>query len=225
MTPTVVDGLVFDLDNTLLDRQAALNRVAHDFYDEHLADAASVNREDAVALMVDWDGDGYTNREWMLSQWLAEWPRTGLTLESLAAWYRPATQHACEPDEKVNRYLAELNDRGVPWGIVTNGASSQHGKCRSAGLDQLAPFIIVSEEVGYAKPDPRIFWDALTAAGLTMPERVMFVGDNPQADIDGAKRIGMMAAWVSREKQYPVDLLPPDLTIDHVTELRDLVTI
>ena len=113
----------------------------------------------------------------------------------------------------------------MPWGIVTNGASSQHGKCRSAGLDQLAPFIIVSEEVGYAKPDPRIFWDALTAAGLTMPERVMFVGDNPQADIDGAKRIGMMAAWVSREKQYPVDLLPPDLTIDHVTELRDLVTI
>ena len=225
MSPTVIDGLVFDLDNTLLDRQAVFNGVAHDFYEEHLAHAVSVNREDAVALMVDWDGDGYANREWMLSQWLAEWPRTDLTLESLAAWYRPATQRRCEPDEKVNTYLAELNDRGVPWGIVTNGASSQHGKCRSAGLDQLARFIIVSGEAGYAKPDPRIFWDALTAAGLTVPERVMFVGDNAQADIDGAKRIGMMAAWVSRDRQYPADLLPPDLTIDHVTELRDLVTI
>ena len=53
-------------------------------------------------------------------------------------------------------FLAQLNDRRVPWGIVTNGGStSQRGKCKAAGLEKLAPFIIVSEESGYEKPDPR----------------------------------------------------------------------
>ena len=59
-----------------------------------------------------------------------------------------------EPDPEVNAFLAEFNARGVPWGIVTNGSTNQHAKCRAAGLDALARFIVVSEEAGYEKPDP-----------------------------------------------------------------------
>ena len=128
-----------------------------------------------------------------------------------------------EPDVEVNDFLTLLNDRGVPWGIVTNGPTSQRRKCRAAGLEQLAPFIIVSEEAGYEKPDPRIFQDALVATGLGTPERVMFVGDNPAADIDGAKRFGMKAAWIRRGREYPTGLQPPDHVIDHVTEVRSIV--
>ena len=127
------------------------------------------------------------------------------------------------PDEEVNGFLAQLNERRVPWGIVTNGSRSQHGKCLQAGLDKLAGFIIVSEEAGYRKPDPRIFRDALEATGLSTPEQVMFVGDNPLADMDGAKRFGMKAAWVRRDRPYPPDLIPPDYVIDRVTEVRDIV--
>ena len=90
-------------------------------------------------------------------------------------------------------------------------------------MDQLAPFIIVSEEAGYAKPDPRIFRDALKATGLARPEQIMFIGDNPFADIDGAKRFGMRAAWIRRAREYPVDLQPPDHIIDFVTEVRNIV--
>ena len=130
-----------------------------------------------------------------------------------------------QPDEEVNGFLAYLNERRMPWGIVTNGSPSQHGKCRKAGLDKLAGFIIVSEEAGYRKPDPRIFRDALEAMGLAAPEQVMFVGDNPEADIDGAKRFGMKAAWVRRGRDYPVDLIPPDHVIDHVMEVRSIVDV
>ena len=68
--------------------------------------------------------------------------------------------------------------------------------CRAAGLDKLAPFIIVSEAAGYKKPDPRIFRDALELTGISSPEQILFVGDNPHADIEGAKRFGMKTAWV-----------------------------
>ncbi len=220
---TVVDGLVFDLDNTLLDRQATFIRVAGNFYEEHLCATNSVNRDDAVEMMVRWDADGYSNREEMLTRWLNEWPEAGLDLRSLTEWYRSAMARQVQPDMEVNQFLTYLNDQQVPWGIVTNGSKNQHIKCRAAGLDQLAPFIIVSEEAGYAKPDPRIFRDALKATGLTSPEQIMFIGDNPVADIDGAKRFGMKAAWIRRGMEYPVDLQPPDHVIGFVTEVRNIV--
>ena len=220
---TVVEGLIFDLDNTLLDRQAVFARVASRFYDEHLSATTSVTREDAVAKMVEWDCDGYSRRQQALRHWLDEWPEAGLDMESLIRWYRSETRRQVQPDLKVNEYLAYLNERQLPWGIVTNGSSSQHNKCRAAGLTQLAPFIIVSEEVGYAKPDPRIFRDALNAMGISSPERVMYVGDNPVADIDGAKRFGMKAAWVRRGREYPAGLLSPDHVVDYVVEVGDVV--
>lgn len=222
---TVVNGLVFDLDNTLFDRQATFSRVAGNFYKEHLESIPSVTRDDAVSMMVQWDGDGYSNRVEMLTRWLGEWPEAGLDIGTLTKWYRSAMERQVQPDIEVNGFLAHLNDRQVPWGIVTNGSRNQHGKCRAAGLSQLAPFIIVSEEAGYAKPDPRIFRDALKATGLTSPEQITFIGDNPTADIDGAKRFGMKAAWIRRGRQYPVDLQPPDHVFDSVTEVRHIVDV
>lgn len=173
-------------------------------------------------MMVRWDDDGYSDREAMLARWLAEWPETGLDAASVTRWYRAAMERQVEPDVEVNAMLAGLNERRVPWGIVTNGSPNQHAKCRKAGLDALASFVIVSEEAGYRKPDARIFRDALEAIGITAPEDVMFVGDNPGADIDGAKRFGMKAAWIRRGRAYPPDLHPPDHTIDRVTEVRDI---
>ena len=225
MGKTFVEGLVFDLDNTLLDREAAFFRVAQAFYDEHLRVAASVTREDAIARLVRWDGDGYSNREEMRRQWLTEWPDTRLNMGSLTEWYRSTMQQKIEPDAEVNEFLAELNDRHLPWGIVTNGRGSQRDKCRAAGLEQLAPFIIVSEEAGYEKPDLRIFRDALEATGLSEPQQAMFVGDNPVADIDGAKRFGMKATWIRRGRRYPAGLQPADHIIDRVTDLLEIVAI
>ena len=225
MGTSAVDGLVFDLDNTLLDREATFIRVAKNFYDDHLHTAASVTRDDTVTMMVRWDGDGYADRNAMRMRLLREWPEAGLDMVSLEKWYRSAMVRQVEPDAEVNELLAQLNDQRVPWGIVTNGASTQRAKCKAAGLDQLAPFIIVSDEAGYHKPDQRIFRDALEATGLEAPEQVMFIGDNPLADIDGAKRFGMKAAWVRRGRQYPKGLQPPDHIIDRVIEVRDIVSL
>ncbi len=219
---TAVDGLIFDLDGTLLDRNAVFAKVAGNFYDEHLDNLTTMARDEAVDMMVCWEGDGYSDREWMRSQWLSHWPKTGLDTESLRVWYRSATKRHIEPDVEIIDFLTGLNHRQVPWGIVTNGAASQRGKCRAAGLEQVAPFIIVSGEVGYAKPDQRIFRDALTATALENPAKVLFVGDNPVADIDGAQRFGMMTAWIRRGRSYPSDLPPPDYTIDHVLEVRNI---
>ena len=216
-------GLIFDLDNTLFDREAAFLRVADTFYQEHLRAGTSVARADAVEMMVRWDGDGYADRSAMFAQWLRQWPEVGFDIDSLQRWYRSEMDRQVAPNVAVNAFLTELNEMRVPWGIVTNGRPYQHSKCTAAGLDRLASFVIVSQDVGYRKPDPRIFRDALKATGLTTPDQVMFVGDNPVADVDGAKRFGMQTAWIRRARQYPAALDPPDHIVDHVTEVRRIL--
>ncbi len=221
MTPH--NAIIFDLDGTLLDRNAVFVKVAQDFYEQHLRNRASQTRDEAVAMMVRWDGDGYTDREWMRSQWLNHWPHTGLDLQSLETWYRAAMVQNIQPDPEIIDYLTALNAKQVPWGIVTNGPLTQRDKCKAAGLEQIAPFIIVSAEVGYWKPDERIFRDAFDATGLTNPAHAIFVGDNPVADIDGAKHFGMAAAWIHGGREFPPDLMSPDFNIDHVLDVRNIV--
>ena len=220
MTTQRFSAILFDLDNTLFDREAAFRGVAEDFHAEFLASSAPLGRDDAVALMVAWDDDGYSDRQEMRERWLAEWPEAGLDLEAFNGWYRQVMARHTLPDAVVNDFLAHLNGLGMPWGIVTNGnGRNQRSKCREAGLEALTHFIIVSEEQGYAKPDPRIYQDAMSALGLASPGDVMFVGDNPVTDIDGARAFGMRTAWVSRGRQFPADLQPPDYVVEGVLDL------
>lgn len=226
-----VDGLIFDLDNTLFDFDNAFAGVVHDYYEQHLQPTTSMPRADAVAMMIRWDHELHSSTEYVpdlkgrrFARWLSEWPDTGLDITTLNAWYDDAMDQRIQPDPEVNGLLSDLNHRRMPWGIVTNGPSGmQRHKCEALGLNELAPFIVVSEEVVYAKPDPRIFHDALERTRLARPKQVMFVGDSPVGDIDGARRFGMRTAWVRRGRQFPADLPPPDLTVDAVTEVRRIL--
>ena len=221
---TPISAILFDLDNTLFDREAAFRGVAEDFFDERLLGVTSLPRADAVALMVAWDDDGYSDRQEMRERWLAEWPEAGLDFDAFNGWYRQVMARHSLPDAAVNSFLAQLNRHGMPWGIVTNGnGRNQRTKCRLTGLAALTSFTIVSEEQGYAKPDPRIFQDAMSALGLEAPEQVLFVGDNPVTDIEGARSSGMQTAWVSRGKQFPAELQPPDHVLERVLDLAGVL--
>ena len=221
---TPISAILFDLDNTLFNREAAFRGVAEDFFDERLLGVTTLPRADAVALMVAWDDDGYSDRREMRERWLAEWPEAGLDLDAFNGWYRQVMARHSLPDAAVNDFLARLNSQGMPWGIVTNGnGRNQRDKCRLTGLAALTSFTIVSEEQGYAKPDPRIYQDAMSALGLEAPEQVLFVGDNPVTDIEGARAFGMRTVWVSRGKQFPTELQPPDHIVEHVLDLASVL--
>ena len=81
--------------------------------------------------------------------------RTGLDIAALTEWYDDAMDRQMKPDPVVGGFLARLNDRQVPWGIhlsPTDRARCSATSAKRCGLDKIAPFIIVSEEGGYAKP-------------------------------------------------------------------------
>ena len=213
-------AVLFDLDGTLLDRMVAFRRGAEALYDEELAIQAAVSLAEFVELMVGWDGDGYGDREEMYTNVAESWPDVSRSLPELMDFHRKAQPMFTVPDERVVAFLTELHHAKVPWGVITNGTSTQRPKIASSGFGDIMPFAIVSAEVGYEKPDPRIYQDGLKQLGGVTAGSTLFVGDNPETDIGGAQSAGMPTAWVRRGREWPAGSQPPDYQIDHVDELR-----
>jgi 2-haloacid dehalogenase len=84
-----------------------------------------------------------------------------------------------------------------PLALVTNGlASVQRRRFARSSIGHLFAAIVVSGELGVAKPDPRIFAPALAAVGASASE-VLYVGDGVESDMAAAARAGMDFCWVN----------------------------
>lgn len=88
-------------------------------------------------------------------------------------------------------------------GLITNGLSQvQRPRLASSLIGDHFELFVISEEVGFAKPDPRIFELALARMGRPPKEKVLMVGDNPVADIEGANRFGLDTCWLNLEGNH-----------------------
>ena len=82
--------------------------------------------------------------------------------------------------------------------LITNGEhGKQWGKIRKMGVDSRLDHILVSEDLGVWKPDPRIFERALELTGARPSESVM-IGDSLHADIAGAGPTGIGTIWINQ---------------------------
>ena len=117
---------------------------------------------------------------------------------------------AMSPREPVTRLISRLADF-YPLGLITNGPGDLTiEKLKRLGLDSFfaQERIVVSEAVGFSKPDPRIFVEGLTRLGVRADETV-FVGDSWETDILGAVRAGMAAVWLNPTgREQPTDEMP-----------------
>ena len=98
--------------------------------------------------------------------------------------------------EEIVRYLAEK----YPLTIVTNGfVEVQYEKFDKSGLKDYFSHIVLSEEVGCQKPNPRIFEEALRMNGF-QAEDVVMIGDSWNSDIQGAINAGIDQIWIRKSK-------------------------
>lgn len=101
-----------------------------------------------------------------------------------------------EGAEELVRYLAKK----YPLTVVTNGfVEVQYEKFDKSGLRDCFAHIVLSEEVGCQKPNPRIFEEALRMNGL-QAEDVVMIGDSWSSDIQGAINAGIDQIWIRKSK-------------------------
>jgi 2-haloacid dehalogenase len=120
----------------------------------------------------------------------------GLPLEQVGAFYLEAL--ACQSQLLPGALdLVRELAKEYPLALVTNGIAAVQNKRFAAS--PITPFfrsIVISEEVGIAKPDPRIFRPALETLGLEAAD-VLFVGDSVTSDMAGARNAGMDFCWLN----------------------------
>lgn len=83
-------------------------------------------------------------------------------------------------------------------GVITNGNS----KLDALGLDHYFDQEFAAEQVGFAKPDPRIYAHAATAVGGAPTEMIM-VGDSYPKDVQAARSVGWRGVWLRRNDTGP----------------------
>ncbi len=93
--------------------------------------------------------------------------------------------------------LQLLKDRGLILGLISNVGQDMEKTFDNLGLQQYLDFYVTSHEVGYDKPHPEIFLAALQKAGVK-PEETMYIGDQYDQDIIGARSVGMKAVLLDR---------------------------
>ena len=106
--------------------------------------------------------------------------------------------------------------------IITNGFKEvQRKKLEKSGLSKYFKTITISEDVGFKKPSKEIFLQAVTRANAIIENSVM-IGDNFNADIIGAKSIGMKAIYYNFHKTKEHQL-GGVLKINDLSELEDVL--
>jgi putative hydrolase of the HAD superfamily len=230
-------ALCFDLDGTLLDGSGNPDAIAR-------ACARIADATDGLT--------GPELHQANNDVWLAYWPeveddwtlgRVDSETLSTEAWRRSLRLCGCDDEsvaglayhtfaeemrtamrlfDDVQDALTLLKPR-YALALLTNGAAgAQREKLRVLGIEQLFDSVVISAEVGFAKPGPEVFRAVLDKLGVE-PADVWHVGDNLHSDVAGAKASGLTAVWLNRhgigrkpggpEPDYEVQGLPELLSL------------
>lgn len=213
--------MLFDLDGTLLDRDASvLQFVAaqHRRLSTHLG---HVPHEDYAARWIELDCHGHVWKDKVYQQLAVEFAITGLSWQELLHDYETNFMHHCVPFAGLNAMLANLQQQGCALGIITNGLTAfQSRAVQGLGILEFFQVVLISEAEQVRKPHPEIFHRALHRLNAKVEDAV-FIGDHPEADIGGAQAAGLKAIW-KRNPHWP-EPKSVDATIDDLSKLPDIL--
>ncbi|MFG2716196.1 HAD family hydrolase [Streptomyces goshikiensis] len=200
---------LFDLDGTLIDRQAAFS--------------------DAVTALC---------RAYAFNTPIEQWLRAALAdrasssdfarLRIVFGLTEPAEQLwqeyvdliagavTCRPE--VLEGLRQLRAAAWTIGIVTNGASDiQRAKLAAAGITDLVDGVAASGDLEIRKPARELFELAAVRCGLSLADGGWMIGDDPAGDIGGGHQAGLRTIWL-RGRPWPAGLHAADHTVDDATD-------
>lgn len=207
--------VLFDLDNTLVDRRHALAKWSTRFCNRH--------------------GLGAHEAEW-LHELLKERAVPGTfvgvreyfglteTAEQLWKTYCADIAAAVHCPSDVLAGLDRLRATGWRVGIATNGSADiQRAKLKTTGIDRHVDAVCISEEAGARKPDGVFFHEAIRRCHGGAGGVGWMIGDNPVNDIDGGREAGLRTVWINHGAAWPDELAGPDHEVSSVRAAINLM--
>ena len=200
--------VLFDLDNTLFDHQRSL-RSAISIVQEAYPNLAEFTLEILITVYnvaLQKAYDKYLAKEIMYIETDAMkvqlfFTQLGLPtptddeISQFRGVYKSAYRQNRRATKGSIETLVRLREMGYRLAIVTNGQmEDQEAKAEAIGVRQLVEHVFTSEEVGFSKPDARIFQYAMNVMGAS-PQETWMMGDSIEADVKGALNAGLQAIW------------------------------
>ena len=104
-------------------------------------------------------------------------------------------------DVVESKILETLKKRGVVLGVISNWDSRLISTLENIGLAHYFDFILPSAMIGSAKPDKKIFEEALKRSGVA-PHEACHIGDEIRTDVEGAQRVGIHSILLDRDNRF-----------------------
>ena len=226
-----IAGVLFDIDDTLVDLETAMGRTLHHVGADtlaHLSDADWTEYKRLYAHDPLGSYDRFLAGELTFTEQRlhrarhaqASFVEEPLEGEAARRWntaYEATLPLHFAPYDDVVPVLDALDDRSLPYGAVSNNVHDyQRAKLDRSGLSRFEVLIGI-DTVGVAKPDPAIYLEGARQLG-TPPERTLYVGDNRAVDAEGADAAGLIGVWLDRR-----DAAPTDFTGRRITSLAGVL--
>lgn len=228
-----IEAILFDIDDTLLDRKTAVKNALR-LLKQELPDLFKHIPEDRIFAAFD-QADGRARDDFDSGKpgtvVRDNRSRTFLRLLGLPELYsKKVTAHyigafpAVSVEVPGAHTVVEGLARTYRLGVISNAYPDvQYNKLRGIGLLGYFDAVVLSEECGIRKPDEGIFHRTAEALGC-MPASCLYVGDSFETDIIGAKKAGMRACWFNPDgHRESAGATRPDVIISCLPELLDIL--
>lgn len=216
----MIQAVLFDLDGTLLNRDASVVSFIDDQYDRMHQSLGHIPKDVYAERFIELDRRGYVWKDQVYAQLIQEFNIEHTTMEFLLEDYIAQFRFHCIPFIGMHSMLKSLKQQGMKLGIISNGKGKfQMDNIKALGIEKCFDAILISESENIRKPDPQIFKRAMARLNV-LPSHSLFVGDHPMTDVEAAKNAGMIGVW---KKDAGWDTAAADYAIDELTEVNRIV--
>ncbi|MCF6137687.1 HAD family hydrolase [Pseudalkalibacillus berkeleyi] len=219
-------AVLFDLDDTLLDRDMAVEKLFLIILKQCYGDVKHPEKNTMMQKFKEYDKRSYgiSNKTQVLESFFDKFPpKFRFPHHNIQEfWNHNFPQCFSINQDTIN--IVNTIKREVKVAIVTNGTTQrQKAKIMNTKLSRYFDQIIISEKVGYSKPDKRIFELALNKLNV-QPEEALFVGDDLEKDIGGCQNVNIDGIWFNPRKVKNDTQVKPYAEINSLDRLLTYIT-
>lgn len=230
-----IKAIFFDLDDTLHDHQAPFANALIDTFNDLQIPADVHTAYVGFRYFSDLLWPDYTNRKISLEQLRID--RIMLTLKSfgISLTEDKARQFQKNYENNLNdlklfsevpKLFNELKMSGLELGLITNGPTShQQNKIRQLNLSKFIreDLMFISDQVGYAKPDPYIFHKASQKINIPA-DHLLYIGDSWENDVVGPSAAGWNSVWFNHRNREPLTDHRPLAVVKELSSLLKVLS-